>query len=101
MPGHAGVQSYTATELQWDPRKAAANTRKHGIQFADAVPVLEDERAITLFDDVHGEERWVTIGMEPLARILTVVYTWRDNTVRVISARPATPNERRQYLENS
>lgn len=96
-----GVQSYTVIAFEWDPRKAAANARKHGIQFADAVPVLEDAFAITLQDDVQGEERWVTIGMDPLARISTVVYTWRDNTVRVISARPATPNERRQYLENS
>ena len=87
--------------FEWDPRKAAANARKHGIQFADAVLLLEDERAVTLRDGVHGEERWVTIGMDALARILAVVYTWRGNTVRLISARPATPNERRQYLENS
>lgn len=73
------------TEFEWDPRKAAANVRKHGIQFADAVPALEDERAITLRDDVHA-----------LARILTVAYTWRGNTIRIISARSATPNERKQ-----
>jgi len=87
--------------FEWDPRKAAANARKHAIQFADAIPVLEDERAITVRDDAHGEERWVTIGMDGFARILTVVYTWRGNTVRLISSRPSTPNERRQYLENS
>ncbi len=63
--------------------------------------MLEDERAITLRDHVRGEERWVTIGMDALARILTVVYVWRRNTVRVISARPATANERGQYLENT
>ena len=63
--------------------------------------MLEDELAITLRDDVHGEERWVTIEIDALARILTVVYTWRGSTIRVISARPATPNEARQYLENS
>jgi uncharacterized DUF497 family protein len=89
-------------EFEWDPRKAAANVRKHGIQFADAVPVLEDERAISLRNGVHSEEeRWVTIGMDALARVVTVVYTWRGNTVRIISARPATPNERMQYLEDS
>ena len=87
--------------FEWDSRKAASNARKHGIQFADAVPVLEDELAITVRDALRGEERWVTIGMDAVARILTVVYTWRGNTVRLISARPATPNERRQYLENS
>ena len=88
-------------EFEWDPRKAAANVRKHRIQFADAVQVLEDERAITLQEDVDDELRCITIGMDALARILTVVYTWRGNTVRIISARPATPNERSQYLENS
>lgn len=78
-----------------------SNARNHGIHFADAVPVFEDDRAITLRDDAHGEERWVTIGMDALARILTVVYTWRDDTLRLVSARAATSNERSQYLENS
>jgi uncharacterized DUF497 family protein len=89
------------TDFEWDSRKAAANVRKHGIQFADAVAVMEDQRAITLRDDSAGEERWVTIGMDALARVLIVVYTWRGNAIRIISARPATPNESRQYLENS
>ncbi len=66
---------YTVIEFEWDPRKAAANLRKHRIQFADAVQVLEDERAITLQEDVDDERRCVTIGMDALARILTVVYT--------------------------
>jgi uncharacterized protein len=87
-------------EFEWDPRKAASNIRKHGIKFADAVSVLEDERALTVRDDAFGEEWWVTIGMDPIARILTVVYAWRGNRVRIISARPATPQEHRQYLEN-
>ena len=72
---------------------------EHGVQFADAVPVLEDERAITLRDHAHAEERLVTIGMDALARILTVVHVGRGNTIRVVSARQATPNERRQHLE--
>ncbi|MDX2269657.1 MAG: BrnT family toxin [Bryobacter sp.] len=88
------------TDFEWDPRKAAANVRKHEVQFADAVSVLEDQRAITLRDTSAEEERWVTIGMDALARVLTVVYTWRGNAVRVISARAATPNESRQYLED-
>jgi uncharacterized protein len=71
-----------------------------GSKFADAVTVLEDEGAISLTEEVDGEERWVTIGMDALARVLTVVYTWRDDRVRMISARPATPNELRQYREN-
>ncbi|MBL8229615.1 MAG: BrnT family toxin [Bryobacterales bacterium] len=96
-----GVHLCTVTAFEWDPRKAANNARKHGVRFADAVTVLEDEQALTLRDDGIAEERWVTIGMDGLARILTVVYTWRGNNVRIISARPATPRERQQYMENS
>jgi len=89
------------TAFEWDPRKAARNTRKHGIRFADAVPALEDDRAITLRDDAYGEERWVTIGMDAAGRVLVVVYTWRGNGIRIISARPATQPESRQYMENT
>ena len=83
--------------IEWDPIKAKANLRKHGVRFADAVTALEDERAISTRDAQDEEERWVTIGMDALARILVVVYTWRDDHVRVISVRPATARERRQY----
>jgi hypothetical protein len=63
--------------------------------------VLEDDRAITLRDDAYREERWVTIGIDPVARILAVVYTWRGDRIRIISARRATRKECRQYLENT
>ena len=85
--------------VEWDPVKARANLRDHGIRFADAVTALEDERAISMRDDRAAEERWVTIGMDSLARVLVVVYTWRGEHVRMISARSATPGERRQYEE--
>ena len=85
-------------ELQWDPRKAIGNLRKHGIDFADAGTVVHDERAITIPDeDSHEEERLITLGMDALGRVLVVVYTWRENRPRLISARKATPSERRQY----
>ena len=84
---------------QWDPAKARANFRKHGIRFADAVTALEDEMAISVRDESEYEDRWVTIGMDSLARILVVVYTWREEQVRLISARPATPREIGQYQE--
>jgi len=61
----------------------------------------EDDRAITLRDDAYGEERWVTIGMDGAGRILVVVYTWRGNSIRVISARPATQGESRQHMEKT
>lgn len=84
---------------EWDPAKARANLRKHGVRFADAVTVLEDAGAISVRDEEADEERWVTIGMDSLARILVVVYTWRDKRVRLISARPATRREAQQYEE--
>lgn len=85
---------------QWDPEKAKTNLRKHGVRFADAVTVLEDEAALTVRDDsTPTEERWVTLGLDCQGTVLVVVYTWREDTVRLISARKATPHERRQYLE--
>lgn len=84
-------------ELEWDQRKAVANLRKHGVDFADAVTVLHDDRAITVPDERSDEERFVTIGTDALGRLLVVVYTWREDRVRIISARSATPRERSQY----
>ncbi len=85
--------------FEWDPSKARQNERKHGVLFADAVSVLDDERAITMNENADGEQRSITIGTDLLGRILVVVYTWRTDRIRMISARKATPNERRQYLE--
>jgi uncharacterized DUF497 family protein len=81
---------------QWDPDKARANVRKHKIEFADAVAVFADEMAVTIEDERPEEDRFVTIGMDTLGRILVVVFTWRGDDIRIISARKATPNERRQ-----
>jgi uncharacterized DUF497 family protein len=83
--------------LEWDPNKERVNRVKHGIQFADAVSALEDENALTMRDERTGEERWVTIGIDSLARVVVVVYVWRGERIRVISARRATPNELEQY----
>ncbi len=84
-------------DVEWDPRKAAANLKKHGVDFADAATVLHDEQAITVREDEEGEERYVTVGMDALGSVLVVVYTWRNNKPRLISARNATPQERKQY----
>jgi len=83
-----------------DPKKAAANRRKHnGVTFEEAEPVLYDNAAITIIDTDSdpSEERLVTTGMSALGRILAVVYTYREERVRLISARKATPNERKDY----
>lgn len=83
---------------EWDPEKAKANLLKHYIRFADAVIALEDERALTIRDIYsEEEERWVTLGMDAFGRLLTVVYPWRADNIRLISARLATARERRQY----
>jgi uncharacterized DUF497 family protein len=87
-------------DFEWDAQKARVNGRKHGILFADAVHVLEDDNALTTSEHgSDGEERWITLGVDALGRILVVVYTWRKSRVRIISARPATPGERDRYAE--
>ncbi len=77
--------------------KAAANFAKHKVDFADAATVLADDMAITIRDDTPEEERFVTVGMDALGRVLVVIYTWREDRIRLISARKATPRERRSY----
>jgi hypothetical protein len=82
----------------WDEEKAAANLRKHGVDFADAALALEDELALTMRDLYsEREERFVTVGRDPLGRLLIVVYTWRGERIRLISARETTSKERRDY----
>jgi hypothetical protein len=90
---------YWPLVVQWDTEKAAANLRKHGIDFADAATVLSDDLAVTVPDDDPEEERFVTVGLDALGRVLVVVYTWRNEDRRLISARRATRAERRQYEE--
>ena len=84
---------------EWDPNKAKSNYKKHGVRFADAVGVFEDENAITIEDEHKGEARFITIGRDFLSRILVVVYTFRDILIRIISARKATARERQMYEE--
>ena len=83
--------------VQWDDDKAAANVEKHGVDFADAVSVLSDEMALTADDSDRTEERYVTLGMDAFGRILVVAYTWREDDLRIISARKANRSEARQY----
>ena len=94
----AYVRTYSAhMRFEWDPRKAEANRKKHRIGFADAVTVLEDDFAVTISDDEHGEERFVTIGLDGHGRTLVVVYSVVEGGYRIISARNATQAERKQY----
>jgi uncharacterized DUF497 family protein len=84
-------------EFEWDIKKAHSNLKKHGIDFADAISVLEDESAITIPDKHPDEERFVTIGRDVFGRILVIVYTWRQDRIRIISSRKATAKEINQY----
>ena len=83
--------------FEWDKAKAKFNESRHGIAFADTFAVFEDPNALTLDQVVRGEDRYVTIGMDGFGRILVVVYTWRDENIRIISARKAVPSEVKQY----
>jgi uncharacterized DUF497 family protein len=87
--------------VEWDNRKAAANLRKHGVSFEEAVTALEDSLAVTYRDPDHSEEesRFLTFGVSSSGRILVVAHTDRGEAVRLISARPATRSERRAYEE--
>jgi uncharacterized DUF497 family protein len=89
-------------EFEWDSAKAAANYAKHGVRFEDAVRVFGDPLALEWLDDRHdyGEERYIIIGMVD-GRLLTVVYTERSDSIRIISARGAMPYERRSYHEEN
>jgi uncharacterized DUF497 family protein len=84
-------------KYQWDDQKAKSNRQKHGVDFADAATVFADDFAITIEDDHPDEERFITIGMDALGRVLVVVYTWHDESIRIISARKATSREQKEY----
>ena len=86
----------------WDPRKAAANAKKHQVTFEEAATAFGDELAITAPDPDHavGEERWITFGESARGRLLTVSHTEEEgDIIRIISARPATRSERKLYEE--
>jgi len=88
--------------FEWDVRKAETNSRKHGVRFSEALPVFEDEYAITIPDDESdpAEPRFISIGTGLKGRVLVVVYAYRGETVRIISVRLAEPRERQQYEEH-
>ena len=85
--------------IEFDPKKASSNLKKHGVSFAEAESVLLDTLALVEEDeDAQGEIRFVVVGISNAGNLLTVCYTLiGDETIRLISARPATRNERRQY----
>lgn len=87
--------------FEWDPAKAAANLKKHGIDFNEAKSAFADEQAKILPDPDHSEEedRFILLGLSLRLRLLVVCHCYRerDNCIRIISARRATKPESRQY----
>ena len=86
-------------EFEWDSIKSAANRRKHGVAFDEASSVFGDPLSVTIDDVGHSkvEDRFVIIGRSVGNRLLVVVYTEREDRLRLISARVATPQEARAY----
>jgi uncharacterized DUF497 family protein len=87
--------------FQWEEKKAAANLTKHGVSFEEAASAFGDPLSLTIPDPEHSEDeqRWVLLGMTEHHRLVVVAHTELADTVRLISARLATPAERRDYEE--
>ncbi len=85
--------------FEWDTEKAESNLQKHGVSFDEAATVFFDPLSITIPDPLHsGEEsRFVITGLSQLQNHLVVVHTERGERIRIISARPAVPSERKKY----
>jgi uncharacterized DUF497 family protein len=88
-------------KFEWDSRKARQNLRKHGIGFDEATTVFADILSVTIPDPDHSEdeERWVTMGLSNRHRLLVVVHTQEEETIRIISVRAADRLERGKYEE--
>jgi uncharacterized DUF497 family protein len=90
-------------EFEWDPRKAAANWRRHHVGFTEAATVFSDDLSATVYDPDHSvdEDRYITIGMSDRGRLLMVGHTERGNRIRIINARELTRAEREAYEEHT
>jgi len=86
-------------EFEWDLAKAESNLEKHGVSFAEAITIFGDPLEVTIPDPDHseGEFRFLSLGRSSRGRVLVVAYTEREGRIRLISAREATPKERRKY----
>ena len=89
-------------QFEWDPVKAKANIIKHGVTFGEAATAFRDPFSSLIPDTVHSatEERFLLLGLSERRRLLVVVHVDRGEIVRIISARLATANEKRNYEED-
>lgn len=90
------------SEFEWDDDKAQGNLEKHGVSFEEAATVINDPNIATISDPDHSEneERYVSIGLSVIARLLTVIHTYRKRKIRLISARKSTKAEKKKYENN-
>ena len=90
-------------KFDWDPEKAEANRRKHDVSFHEASTVFADPLAMLMHDPDHsvGEERYLVLGASSTGRLLVVSHAERPPRTRLISARPATRNERKHYEQDT
>jgi len=86
-------------QFEWDPKKARQNIKKHGVSFDEAVTVFYDPLSATFSDPDHsvGEQRYITIGFSSHGLLLVVAHAERKNSIRIISGRPATTQERKKH----
>jgi len=89
-------------EFSWDPAKAKANKKRHGISFEEAQTTFYDDNARLTHDPDHSEDedRYILLGMSAVLRLLIVCHSYRegDSVIRIISVRKATRTERKQYI---
>ena len=90
-------------EFEWDPEKAAANAKKHGVDFAEAMTAFGDPLEVTIADPDRSEDdqRFLSIGISTAGRLLVVAYTERAGRTRIINAREASAQERKAYESSS
>lgn len=85
--------------FEWDPAKAASNEQKHGVAFQEAATAFGDPLSLTVPDPDHsvGEARFVLVGVTHRGRLVVVAHVETEDTIRIISARPASKAERKSY----
>ncbi len=90
-------------DFEWDDAKAESNERKHGVSFAEAMTALADTLSLTGYDPDHSDEedRYITVGLSALGRLVLVSHADRGDKVRIISARKVTRRERKDYEDGS
>ena len=90
------------SEFEWDDEKAKSNLKKHGVSFEEGATIFNNSRVATIPDPDHSkdEDRYVSIGMSVIRRLLSVIHTYRKERIRLISARKATKAEKKNYENN-